>query len=835
MKAFDNARWLRASRHLDRVLDLPADQRDRCVEAIRREDPDIATDVAVMLEQHRQLNAEGFLDAATPLKPVEASMAGVVIGAYTLKANIGHGGMGSVWLAARSDGRFEGQVAVKLLNAALVGRSGEVRFRREGTILARLAHPNIARLIDAGVSNTGQPYLVLELVEGRHLDAYCDDRRLSVDERIRLFLDVLSAVAHAHANLIVHRDLKPSNVLVTADGTVKLLDFSIAKLIEDDGVSRLTRDAGSAMTPKYAAPEQVKAGPITTATDVYSLGVLLYELLSGRHPTAPKAKSSAEFARAIADDDAPKVSVAAAMASDNEAAAIAARRLTTPERLPRALRGDLDTILGKALKKDPAERYGTIAEFADDLRRHINHQPIGARPDTMTYRAAKFVRRHWRGVAAATIAIGLLSTLIAFYTVRLAEERDRARVQAEKAERVSDLLASVLTSVDPYRTPGAAEPTVRNLLDSAAERIATELGDQPELQAEMLTVIGRTYDSIGIYDKALPTLEQALTISRRAFGNEHVRVAQSLNDLGVLYRSTGNLSAAEPALAESLAMRRRLLGAQHPDLAITLVEWARLMRDLGRTGDAETAAREALAVRTAVYGDDHRQTATSKRELGLLLWDKSDLEGAEPLLRQNVETSERQLGADHPNVASAKASLGALLTAKGDYANGEALLRNTLETRRKIFGEKHEEYGAALIGLANAAEVQGRLREAQELIEQGLAILSPVLPADHPTVVAATTDLVRVRLARGERRGIEPIARRVLNTREKVLRAGDWRIAQAQSLLAAALLAERRDAEAEPLMLAADRALKPVPGRQAREREANRARLAELQTRKGRR
>ncbi len=826
MKAFDTARWLRASRHLDRVLDLPAAERDACVDAIRREDPDIATDVAVMLEQHRQLNAEGFLDAATPIRPMEASMAGVVIGAYTLKANIGYGGMGSVWLASRSDGRYEGQVAVKLLNAALVGRGGEERFRREGTILARLAHPNIARLIDAGVSNTGQPYLVLELVEGLHLDVYCDEKRLTVDERIRLFLDVQSAVAHAHANLIVHRDLKPSNVLVTADGRVKLLDFSIAKLIEDNGVSRLTREAGSAMTPKYAAPEQVTAGPITTATDVYSLGVLLYELLSGKHPTAPKARSSAEFARAIAELEAAKASLA-----PPDEAAVAARRSTTPERLHRALLGDLDTILAKALKIDPAERYRSVTEFAEDLRRHINHQPISARPDTVRYRARKFARRHWRGLAAAGAALAMLTTLVAFYTVQLTEERDRAQVQAEKAARISELLTSVLTSVDPYRTPGATEPTVRNLLDSAAARVATELADQPELQAEMLTVIGRTYESLGIYDKALPTLEQALAISRRAFGNAHVRVAQSLNDLGVLYRSTGDWKAAEQVLAESLAMRRRLLGSQHPDLAITLVEWARLMRDRGRAGDAETAAREALVIRTAVYGDEHRQTATSKRELGLLLWDKSDLEGAELLLRQNVETSARQLGADHPNVASAKASLGALLIARGDYAAGEALLRGTVETRRKIFGDTHEEYGGALIGLAYALEAQGRLAEAQALIEQGLGIVTPQVGETHPQVISATLDLVRVRLTRGERRGIEPIARGALAVREKAYPAGDWRVAQAQSLLAAALIAERRGAEAEPLMLAADRVLKPVPGRQARERDANRRRLAELTSR----
>src|SRR6476620_2295217 len=285
MRALDSGRWLRISGHLDRILELPTEQWSAGLAALRADDPEIATDVASMLDQHRRLNAEGFLTTAPPMQPVENGLAGVKIGAYTLESPIGYGGMGSVWKAARSDGRFEGYAALKLLNAALIGRGGEERFKREGTILARLTHPDIARLIDAGVSTTGQPYLVLEYIDGRHIDRYCDEERLSVDARIRLFLDVQAAVAHAHANLIVHRDLKPSNVLVTADGTVKLLDFGIAKLLATDragpAATMLTHEGDVAMTPRYAAPEQLVGGPITTATDVYALGVGLFELLTG--------------------------------------------------------------------------------------------------------------------------------------------------------------------------------------------------------------------------------------------------------------------------------------------------------------------------------------------------------------------------------------------------------------------------------------------------------------------------------------------------------------------------------------------------------------------------
>jgi serine/threonine protein kinase len=820
-KAFDTARWVRASRHLDRVLDLPEDERDACVAQIRTEDPDIATDVQAMLAQHRQLSEEGFLESGTPIRPLQASLAGVVVGAYTLESPIGHGGMGSVWLATRSDGRYEAHVAVKLLNAALVGRGGEERFRREGTILARLAHPHIARLIDAGVSNTGQPYLVLELVEGKHIDVYCDDEGLSVEERLRLFLDVQSAVSHAHANLIVHRDLKPSNVLVTADGQVKLLDFSIAKLIENDNLSRLTREAGSAMTPKYAAPEQITGGAITTATDVYALGVLLYEMLSGQHPCGASPKSQADYTRAIVENEPLRLSAAA----DNSTPDDAAKRGTTHERLVRQLRGDLDTIVGKALKKAPAERYGSVAEFADDLRRHVEHQPISARPDAMGYRTVKFMRRHWQGATTVVAAASVLLALVGFYTVQLAAERDRAQLQAEKASKVSELLTGVLTSVDPYRTPGTTEPTVRNLLDASAARIAQDLGDQPELQAEMFTVIGRTYERLGMYESALPLLEQALAIGRRT--NQPVRIGQSLNALGVLQRELGNLVVAEQLLREGLAARRQVVG-QDEDIAVTLVELARALKDLGRDAEAEAPAREALAIRTRVFGDEHRETATSKSELGALLRDRGDLEGAEKLLRENVDTTERALGRDHPNAGASKGSLGNLLIAKGDAIGAEALLRENVRVMSVVFGEAHTEYALALPSVAGALEAQGRLAEARTLLDRAITIAAPQLGNDHPRVITTWLDLARVRIALGQGAATEAGLRHALEIRQQLYPEADWRIAQAQSLLGAALFAQKKYAEAEPLMMAADRTLKPVPGRQQRELLANRERLSAL-------
>jgi serine/threonine protein kinase len=830
MGAMDSGRWLRASGHLDRVLELSLPEREACLATLRAEDPESAADVAELLDEHRRLSAEGFLDSAPPIRPLEPALAGVTIGAYTLVAPIGHGGMGSVWLASRSDGRFEGQAALKLLNAALVGRGGEERFKREGTILARLTHPHIARLIDAGVSTTGQPYLVLEYIDGRHIDRYCDEERLGIDARIRLLLDVQAAVAHAHANLIVHRDLKPSNVLVTATGQVKLLDFSIAKPIEDDapGATMLTHEAGVAMTPKYAAPEQVTGGAITTATDVYALGVLLYELLSGHHPAGTAPKSPSEFVKAVTETEPIRLSAAVPSADSADTTALALKRATTPERLRRLLQGDLETILGKALKKDPLERYPSVAEFADDLRRYIDHQPISARPDTVTYRAAKFVRRHRRSVVAAAVAAVVFIGVIGFYAARLATERDRAQVQAEKASRLSELLTRLLTGADPYRTPDAKEPTVQNLLDIGAERAANELNDQPELQAEMFTVIGRTYERMGLLAKALPLQERALAIGRRALGTEHVRVAQSLNDLGVLQRGLGNSAAAEPLLVESLAIRRRLLGNEDKDVAVTLVELARVLKDLGRTAESEAPTREALAIRKKIFGDQHRETATSKSELARLLWERGDLAGAEQLFRESLATNLRLLGPDHPNAAASKGNLAQVLNAKGESVEAETLYREALEADRRVFGASHYQYATTLNSLAGAVEAQGRLEEAQSLFEDALRIARPQLGDEHPRVAGMMLNLARVQIARGRGAATEPVLRQVLSLRERTLKTGDWRIAQAKSLLGASLLAQARYAEAEPLMAAAADGLAPLPGQQSRERLANRARLVTL-------
>jgi len=462
------------SPYLDRALDFTDEtERETWLASLQEREPVMAAELRCFLDEHRAVVLEGYLENHAPALPGQsaqpAMLAGQSIGAYTLVSPIGQGGMSSVWLAERSDGRFERRVAIKFLNIAL-GRSGQGRFTREGAILGRLSHTLIAQLVDAGVTPGGQPFLILEYVDGEHIDRYCARHSLEARARVRLFIDVLSAIAYAHANLIVHRDIKPSNVLVDRQGRVKLLDFGIAKLIEDEGGSgsaTLTREGGAALTPAYAAPEQITGEPVTTATDVYALGVLLYVLLIGEHPAGANPTSAADVVKAIVE--------------------------TMPRKLPA---GDLGTILGKALKKHPQERYASVTAFADDLRRYLNHEPISARPDTLTYRSAKFVRRHRVGVSVAMAALAGLS--IALYAV------NRQRAIAQRRFTEVRQLAAKLFDVDVrVRRLQGSSATRQFIVDTSLEylrQLSADAGGDPDLALDVGTAYMRVarVEGVGI-------------------------------------------------------------------------------------------------------------------------------------------------------------------------------------------------------------------------------------------------------------------------------------------------------------------------------------------------
>ena len=810
MSTLSADRWRALSPYLDQALDLTADERQPWLDTLRRDDPVLAADLQSLLAERDAVHDSGFLEGPALVVDPSASLAGLRVGAYTLLSPIGRGGMGTVWLAERSDGLFSRKAAVKLLNAALMGRGGEERFKQEGSLLARLTHPHIAHLMDAGVTATGQPYLVLELVDGQHIDRDCAGRALDVDARLRLFLDVLDAVAHAHANLIVHRDLKPSNVLVREDGVVKLLDFGIAKLLDhehDAPAVALTVEGGRALTPEYAAPEQLTGGPITTATDVHALGVLLYVLLGGPNPAAGTSGSAAELIKVIVETDAPRLSDVAPNG--------------------KALRGDLDNIVAKALKKRPEERYASVTAFADDLRRYLNREPVSARPDTLIYRTTKFVQRRSGAVAAAAGVVLLVGALIGVYTARLASERDRARLEADKSAKMSELLTSLLTGADPYPSRDR-EPTVRNILDAGAERVQNELSGQPELKAEMLTVIGRVYGRLGLYDKAKPLLSEALAIGRRPAAGDTPVFAQTLNDLGVVAREQRDLDGAKALLEESLAMRRRLFGGVHKDVAVTLVELGRVYVDRGLGDQAEPLYRESLDIRRAVFGEGHRETAVSKSSLGLVLLNRGQLADAEPLLRESLDTNRSVLPGDHPNVAAAWNNVGLLLLEKGDFAGAEPMIRQSLAIRRKQFGERHASSVNAMHNLSVSLREQGRLDEAAAVLDDAIAITRERQGDDNPNLGRLHYQLGRLHLVRKAWTTAEPLLRDALARQQKTMTANDWRTAATKSALGAALTELRKFDEADRLLNEASRVLKDVPGRQGREAAATRDRLAAL-------
>ena len=532
MNVPDAEHWKRLSPLLDELLDLEPAARHARLAALREQDAPVADELASMIRDAEQAEHARFLggSAAPPLgsdSAAEATLAGQRIGAYVLDALVGEGGTGTVWRARRADGRFEGAVAFKLLHPSLVGRTGALRFELEGQVLARLAHPHIARLLDAGVTPGGQPYLVIELVDGQRIDRHCDDARMDIAARVALFRVVLEAVAHAHRHLVIHRDIKPGNILVDREGRVKLLDFGIAKLLQAEGVEadELTRDGMRALTPDYAAPEQLRGELVSTATDVYSLGVLLYQLLSGRHPTASAQASAVDALRATLDVDPERLSAAVAITpgvSAESVSRIAAARGTSPARLRRELAGDLENILAKALRKSPAERYATVDAFADDLRRWQAREPVLARPDSVAYRARRFAARHRGGVAAAALVLaaivaGLAGTITQARraeqqseratreAAQAKQERDRAVVDNQLQRGTNEFLQLVLRDA-AGNDPGA----VRRQLDRASELIDKTRFERPIVKVALLRQISGRYSELGDNATARTLIERAI-------------------------------------------------------------------------------------------------------------------------------------------------------------------------------------------------------------------------------------------------------------------------------------------------------------------------------------
>ena len=808
---FSPDQWQALSPHLDQALEMTDSERSTWLSSLRSENPNLARQLEILLREHRVLSEKGFLEASALELPGRPELAGQTLGVYTLVSEIGQGGMGTVWLAERNDGRFERRVAVKILNIALMGKGGEERFKREGRILARLTHPHIAELIDAGVSLAGQPFLVLEYVEGDHIDRYCDQNMLDVRARVRLFLDALRAVAQAHANLIVHRDLKPSNILVRRDGQAKLLDFGIAKLLEGDegpGKSPLTLDGSRAMTPEYAAPEQLKGEVVTTATDVYALGILLYVLLTGQHPVGAGPHTPASLVQATVGTEPPRPSaiVTPMQTTAETAAANAIRRATSPTKLSRLLRGDLDTIAAKALKKEPAERYSSVSALADDLSRYLRNKPISARPDTLAYRGTKFVRRHRAAVALATLAVagtaaGVVGTLVQAKKAR--EQRDFALRQLARVESVNDLDNFLLADAAP-----SGKPFTVNELLGRAEHIA-ERQQQGNLanRTELLTSIGQKYVAQDEDGKARNILEQAYRMSRglsdsssraqaacalgSAFARKDFSRAEALIQEGLrelpnepqfaLGRASCLLSgswvarerdAPREAIVRSQAARdlltRSPLRSEITDLRV-LMALAESYRAASQYREAIPVYEQISALMTALGRDDTETAGTVfnnwafalqlagrpfeagkfyRRAIELSRADQSE-EGVSPMLLVNYARTLRELG--HHGEAAGYAERA---YAKAEQAGNQVVIIQSLLVGARIYREQ----GNLIRAEAMLAKVEPKLRE--------------IYPPGNLAFAASDTEYSLLALARGDSSAAERLANQALEITEASIKAG---------------------------------------------------------------
>jgi len=851
-------RWHQIQALFDEALARPKDERTAFLRAACGEDPALYAELESLLEaddgSHTLLDGT-VLDAL----PEAALMEGQRVGAFRILEQIGTGGMGTVFLAERADGQFEQRVALKLIKRGMDSEQILRRFRNERQILARLNHPHITRLLDGGLTDDGRPYFAMEYVEGVPIDDYCDAHHLNIEERLQLFRAVGEAVQYAHRNLIVHRDLKPENILVTEDGRIKLLDFGIAKVLEEDDAAR-TQVGRRVMTPAYAAPEQVRGEPVTTATDVYAMGLLLFELLLGHLPYGVTGQPREEIERRICQDEpAPPSTMVGRTREDCEITpeTISMTRRTRTDRLRRHLSGDLDTICLKALRKEPERRYVSAEQFVEDIRRHLDGLPVLARRETGTYRLQKFIRRHRTGVVASILLIFAVGILTAFYTGQLRLERDRARLEAEKASEVSTFLQDLFTLSDPSEARGE-QVTVREILDDGAARVQSELSNQPVVQASMLQVIGRVYHHLGLYDKARPLLEQALAIRRAQYGPAHPDVATTLDELAGVRYEQGDFDASEDLYRRALAMNRQLHGEGHTTVAMSLHNLAHILFQKGEYPASDSLYIQAIALQRTLKGEDdadlgtfmasraqlaqfrgdyplaeslydgalqrqraglgvdHPETITTLHNYAVLLQDMGELGRAESLFREALERSRRVQGEEHPDVAATLTNLGRVLFDQGKYDEAESMYREALALDEKRLGREHPYVAYDMNNLARLLQLRRHGAEAERLYRDAYGIYTRTLPEGHPYKASLLLGLGTLLIETSRTGEADTRLREGLDIAQKALPEGHWLIGSLESALGHCLSTEHRYPEAEQLLLTGYATLMEKKGAQDR-------------------
>ncbi|NUQ51164.1 MAG: serine/threonine protein kinase [Phycisphaerales bacterium] len=759
-----------------RMLELSAVERERALGSVCADDAGLAREVRVLLAHDTRVG--GFLESpalgagfAVSGATTPDELVGTVAGRYRLDARLASGGMGTVYRATR-DGEFTQHVAIKVVKRGMDTDEILRRFRAERQTLAALSHPNIAGVIDGGALPDGRPYLVMEFVDGVPIDQYCDQHSLKIEERLAIFRVVCDAVGYAHQRLVVHRDLKPANILVTPAGIPKLLDFGIAKVLSNADVphTTMTTVQERRLTPEYASPEQITGRPVTTAADVHSLGVILYELLSGTRPYHFETRTTSEIERVITESEPPLPSTAVARApasptnpADASRATVSPPpgllRSTAPDHLRRSLRGDLDTIVMTAMRKDPQRRYPTVEQLAADIDRYLRDLPISARKDTLSYRVAKFVRRNTAATLVASVAVLALAAVVTtvFWQARIAaRERDAAFDARDQAEAINAFLQEMLRSADPSRHAG--DVSVRELLDETAGRISNELADRPLTQASIRNTLGATYLSLGLYDEA----------------ESHLRAAYQ--------------------------QRVSLLGEGHHDVAESKHDLAALLYAKGKYPEAETLLREAMEVFRTIRGDHNADTARVASSLGAVLRAQNRLDEAERFHRESLAARMKMGNPESPEVAESLNNLGGVLRQQGKLSEAEDAVRRSLEIRRHVLGEEHPLTAQGYANLAVMTYALGKADEAERMFRRAIEIEEKVLAPDHPELATTLHSLSFVLVNRKDYAGAIPLIERAVVAREQTLGASDPRSIQVRLFLASTLRLAGRFGESERVL-----------------------------------
>jgi eukaryotic-like serine/threonine-protein kinase len=768
--ARDRDRWVRLDAAFHGALELPDAERCGYLDRVCAGDAALRAEVDAMLAVEGPQYALGIErlvpqddDRATEPDP----FIGMRLGAWRIIEPVGRGGMGTVYLADRMDGRYEQRVALKLTRGSSGQPGASARFKAETHILARLSHPNIARLLDAGLTPEGSAYLVMEYVDGAPITTHCDAQRLSIEERLRLFRIVCDATQHAHQALIVHRDLKPSNIFVSRSGEVKLLDFGIAKLLEPDHpLADRTTQAMRALTPAYAAPEQLRGEQVTTAADVYVLGLVLYELLTGARAghDVGLGDPRAEQPRLPAPSIAVRRRMGAKDAENRAALSdIATARRTSAPRLARRLEGDIDRVVLKALHVEPERRYGSAGQLADDLDRLLDGRPVAAQPDTFAYRTRRFVGRHRVGLTMAAVLCGLVisfAVVAAMQARALAIERDRARLEAVRAERVAVLVTDLFRLAEPAVGRGDTI-TARELLDQGSRRITMELRSDPATQAALFNALARVYGNLGLHDSALEVLERALDLESGTHVDNPLIRAETLHLLGERHASKNDYATAERQFREALTLRRR---AQGPplELSATLDALGRTLSFTAKYVEARALMEESVDIRRKHQASPPGELVTTLHELGMLMHRSGDIGGAAALFREAVEVGRRISGPSPEKVTSLVRLAGVFASVDREPAKAEPLYREALAMARTIYPADHLEIALCLRELGRNLLDLDRLAEAAPVAREGAAMLHRLFGARHDETVIADRVLAAVLRAQGQLQEAEQLLRTAL-------------------------------------------------------------------------